>query len=151
WKSKFGDVGAILASEVIASGVSGNPVFIEFVTRDYVDALMAEQNFGAGSRIDASTASQIGKLIGVDIFVFGKITGVTPNYPNRTAEKGMNTATLTLSDGNTIRINVGWVKFTKKGEVKVSATCQIVEVATGKIIDASSHSKTATDYAHWIS
>jgi curli biogenesis system outer membrane secretion channel CsgG len=45
------------------------------VERSKLDAILSEQNLGISGRLDASTAAQIGKILGVDAVVVGAITG----------------------------------------------------------------------------
>ncbi|NUM75694.1 hypothetical protein HUU40_15135, partial [candidate division KSB1 bacterium] len=78
---KSGDIGSTISSEIIAFGVAPRPVFIDFVTRDYVQSLLSEQSLGLSGTVNTTTAPQIGKLIGIQVFVFGKITAINPYYP----------------------------------------------------------------------
>jgi curli biogenesis system outer membrane secretion channel CsgG len=49
----------------------GNFVVVE---RSQLDAILREQNLGASGRVDASTAAQIGRILGVDAIVIGSVT-----------------------------------------------------------------------------
>ena len=42
--------------------------------RSKVEQILKEQNFGASGRLDASTAAQIGKILGADAVIIGTIT-----------------------------------------------------------------------------
>ncbi|WP_158506176.1 CsgG/HfaB family protein [Synechocystis sp. PCC 7509] len=42
--------------------------------RSKVEEILKEQNFGASGRVDASTAAQIGKILGADAVIIGTIT-----------------------------------------------------------------------------
>lgn len=44
------------------------------IERSRIDAVLAEQNLGASGRVDASTAAEIGRILGVDVVVVGSIT-----------------------------------------------------------------------------
>src|SRR5262245_15128209 len=44
------------------------------VERQALDKILSEQNFQQSGRADASTAAQIGKLLGVDAVIMGSIT-----------------------------------------------------------------------------
>ncbi|PWB76341.1 hypothetical protein C3F09_00625 [candidate division GN15 bacterium] len=149
YKSRYGDIGLAASSEVLSAAFNAKPLFVDFVSRDYVSQLMSEQNFGSSERVDATTAAQIGKLIGVHVFVFGRIVSVTQQYPSEIVEKGMNSEDV-VSNGVPIRINAGWVKHTKTGKVTVQASYQILEVKTGRIIDAGSISRTASKASLWV-
>lgn len=44
------------------------------VERSRIDAVLREQNFGATGRVDASTAAEIGRILGVEYVVLGSVT-----------------------------------------------------------------------------
>jgi curli biogenesis system outer membrane secretion channel CsgG len=44
------------------------------VERSRIQAVLQEQNLGASGRIDASTAAQVGRILGVDAVIIGSIT-----------------------------------------------------------------------------
>ncbi|MEM7771865.1 MAG: CsgG/HfaB family protein [Cyanobacteria bacterium P01_A01_bin.37] len=50
---------------------SGNYTVVE---RSQIEAVLQEQNFGASGRVDANTAAQIGRILGVEAVVIGSIT-----------------------------------------------------------------------------
>jgi curli biogenesis system outer membrane secretion channel CsgG len=44
------------------------------IERSQIDAILREQNFGASGRVDAGTAAQIGKTLGVEAVIIGSVT-----------------------------------------------------------------------------
>jgi curli biogenesis system outer membrane secretion channel CsgG len=44
------------------------------IERSRIDAILAEQNLGASGRVDASTAAEIGRILGVEMVIIGSIT-----------------------------------------------------------------------------
>ncbi len=44
------------------------------IERSRLDAVLKEQNLGASGRVDAASAAQIGKILGVDLVIIGSIT-----------------------------------------------------------------------------
>jgi curli biogenesis system outer membrane secretion channel CsgG len=62
-------VSDILVNKLVDSGK------YSVIERSKLDAILKEQNLGASGRVDASTAAQIGKLLGVDVVVIGSVTG----------------------------------------------------------------------------
>lgn len=57
----------LLVTKLVQSGV------YTVVERKQIEKIMAEQNFGASGRVDASTAAKIGKILGVDTLIMGSI------------------------------------------------------------------------------
>lgn len=81
-KSGKGGYGAIADAIVdgTVSDVMGDPSateFLEIVSRDQLEQVMQEQKLGSTGLVDASTATQLGKLLGVKEIVTGKITQIT--------------------------------------------------------------------------
>jgi len=44
------------------------------IERSRLDAVLAEQNLGTSGRVDAATAAQIGRILGVDVVIVGSVT-----------------------------------------------------------------------------
>ncbi len=44
------------------------------IERSRLDAVLTEQNLGASGRVDASTAAEIGRLLGVEVVIIGSVT-----------------------------------------------------------------------------
>jgi len=44
------------------------------IERSQIEAVLSEQNLGQSGRVDASTAAQIGRILGVDAIIIGSIT-----------------------------------------------------------------------------
>ncbi len=61
-------VSDILVNKLVQSGS------YSVIERSRIDAILQEQNLGASGRIDATTAAQIGKILGVDAIILGSIT-----------------------------------------------------------------------------
>ncbi len=72
--SGFGGEGAakgvsnLLINQLVKDG---NFIVVE---RGKIDAVLAEQNFGASGRIEPTTAAQIGRILGVDAVLIGSVT-----------------------------------------------------------------------------
>jgi TolB-like protein len=92
------------------------------IDRERLDALLQEKNLTLGGDIDPSTAVKVGKLLGVEYFLFGNVTefGETTN-----------------------KAAVGWgfgVDVSKKKFV-AALDCRIVSVNTGEIVWADTRNK----------
>ena len=147
--TEYGEVGSNMTSEIIAAGVTQKPIFVDFVTRDYVQSILSEQSLGLSGAVNVSTAPQIGKLIGIQVFLFGKITAINPDYPNVIEVSGESRATI-YKNGQQYPVYAQWIKHTRKGQVNVIANYQVVDVKTGRIIDSQSVSRTLSSIAQWV-
>lgn len=61
------------ASDMLATALVKTGKFTVY-ERNKIDAVMKEQNMGAGGRIDPTTAAKIGKIIGVEYIITGAVT-----------------------------------------------------------------------------
>lgn len=61
-------IGDLLTNRLVQSG---RYVVVE---RSRIDEILREQNFGQSGRVDASTAAEIGRILGVELVVIGSIT-----------------------------------------------------------------------------
>ncbi len=98
---------------------SGNFSVIE---RTKIDSILQEQDFGASGRVDSNTAAKIGRLLGVELVVFGSVTS----------------ANIEKNRGNFGRIKLpifGRVRVRgsdRKANVKLNV--RVVNTTTGEII-----------------
>lgn len=74
WGARW-DVGAGLADILTTMMLERNRY--RLVERSLLEKVTAEQDLGAGGRVDPATAAKIGKLIGADYLIMGKITQFT--------------------------------------------------------------------------
>lgn len=69
--SYFGDargVSDILVNQLVKTGK------YSVIERSQIEAILQEQDLGASGRVDASTAAQIGRLLGVETVILGSVT-----------------------------------------------------------------------------
>lgn len=73
WISIVGGGGSRGVSDILVNKLveSGQYSVIE---RSRIDAVLKEQNLGASGRVDATTAAEIGRILGVDVVIVGSIT-----------------------------------------------------------------------------
>jgi len=69
----WGDNLGRAAADVFVTALMESGQF-SIIERDKVQALMAEQNFGASGRVTPQTAAKIGQLLGVDLMLTGSVS-----------------------------------------------------------------------------
>jgi curli biogenesis system outer membrane secretion channel CsgG len=94
------------------------------IERKALDKLITEQNFSNSDRADPSSAAKIGKLLGVDAIIVGRITQFGRDDKN----KGVGLGAV----GS--RIGLGGGVGTKEGKAVVQITARLVNVETGEIL-----------------
>ncbi len=72
WWGTNWDVGTGLADILTTTMLEKNQ--FRLMERNLLDKAIAEQDLGASSRVDARTAVKIGKVVGVDYLLMGKVT-----------------------------------------------------------------------------
>ena len=100
---------------------SGRYTMIE---RSRIADILAEQNFAAAGRIDASTAAQVGRLLGADAVIIGSVTRFNLD------EKGGGGSILGFGGNRTVRT------------AEVGLTARIVNTTTAEIIAVADGSGT---------
>jgi len=151
-KTEYGDVGGTLTDEIIAKAMEdpSNLEFMEFVSRERLDQLMAEQKLSQTGAFDQSTATSMGKLLGIHAFVFGKVSSITPDFPNDVTTKERREASYkNATTGLTTTYVADVYTYTRKGSVKLSSNFQIIEVARGTIVKSGSSTYTADRTYKW--
>ncbi len=109
-------VSDILTNKLVQSGL------YRVIERSKIEAVLQEQNLGASGRVDASTAAQIGKLLGVKMIIIGSVT----EFDADTKREGFSVWGYGGSSNSTqanVRLNVRVVDTT---------TGEIMMVAEGK-------------------
>lgn len=109
----YGTVAETISDQIIHSVISDPSAteFLELVSRDQLERVMQEQQLVATGLIDEQTAANLGKVLGVNEMVIGKITQIL-YVPERIKSK-------TVNQRNTIRIKQGTETYTdSSGKIK---------------------------------
>jgi hypothetical protein len=133
----YRETGAVIADRVILETMKDpdNLEFMELVSRDNMDEVMDEIRFGQSGYVDASSAAEVGKLLGVNAFIVGSITSVSADYPPDVIERYEDTKKISAGKdrpSRTVRATVTIVR--REAFADVSCIYQIVDVRTGKIL-----------------
>ena len=111
------------ASDMLATALVKEGKFKVF-ERDKIDSVLKEQDFGAGGRIDPTTAAKIGKLIGVEYIITGAVTEYGESDSDYSGggkfsvgKKGYHAA----ADVRMVNVNTGEIVFADSGSSSKSA------------------------------
>lgn len=72
WWGDNWDIGKGIADEFVTEFLNTNK--FRLIEREQIDKVIKEQDFGQSGRVDAKTAAKIGKILGVDFLVMGRVT-----------------------------------------------------------------------------
>lgn len=73
WGNHF-DLGEGVGDELVTALLNLTPKTFRVIEREQVDKIIQEQDFGASGRVDTRTAAKIGKILGVQYLVMGRVT-----------------------------------------------------------------------------
>ncbi len=136
-KEYYGAVGTIVADRIIADAMRDprNLEFLEFVTREKITELIRELKFEQSTFVDPSTAAQLGKLLGIHSFVFGKITLVSTDYPPETFSRYEDKDEISQgSNKPKKKVSAEVTVVSRRASAKFHCSYQIVDVTRGTIV-----------------
>ena len=111
-----------------------NPL-IKIIDRENLDQLIEEQKLGLSGLLDEKSASDLGKLLGVEMMLITRLL----NYNLEQGDKTNQTKTAyTASINNNIRDYhpVSYLEHYQKNSLEVSFQYQLIDVATAEILIA---------------
>ena len=161
---KYGALSEMITDEIISNVINDPSAmeFLELVSRDQLEQVMREQQLGLTDVIDAHTAVQLGKVLGVHEILTGKITQIIYT-PERTVPKKVKEEANVVVEkekyvddkGKTREKNVyGDVYatvtiYTKTSQASIGGSYKIIEVKTAKIKKSESFSRKASFSHQW--
>ena len=144
----YGGLLETITDDIIASVLNDDDAreFLDIISREEVEAIMAEQNFGFSERFDNKTVAGIGQVAGVHELVIGKITRLT-YAPARIKSKPISRKrTLKIPTGKYIdekgrtrtrytdkKISATFTHYTVESSVTLTGSYQIINVKTAKV------------------
>lgn len=147
--SAFGTVNLQITEQVVSTALNLEPEFLQFITRDYLNQLLAEQGMQQSQIIDKTTATSLGKQMGIHAFIFGKVLSIVQNYPSESTTSGTSNSYY-YKDKVKVPIKAVWTKHTNRGSVEIKASYQIVGVETGTIMSAETETRKASQERKWV-
>jgi curli biogenesis system outer membrane secretion channel CsgG len=132
WKNNW-DVGKGISDELVTELLNTNK--FRLIEREQIAKVLNEQNFGAGGRVDTGSAAKIGKILGVQFLVMGRVT----EFSFKSTEVG----------GLSLNKGVGLGLKSTKANVAIDArlvdtsSAEIISSVTGKGNKSSSNVKVA--------
>lgn len=132
WKNNW-DVGKGISDELVTELLNTNK--FRLIEREQIDKVLKEQNFGTGGRVDTGSAAKIGKILGVQFLVMGRVT----EFSFKSSEVG----------GISLKKGVGLGLKSTKANVAIDArlvdtsSAEIISSVTGKGAKSTANVKVA--------
>lgn len=122
WWGGNWDVGKGIADEFVTELLNTNK--FRLIEREQIDKVIKEQDFGQSGRVDAKTAAKIGKILGVDFLVMGRVT----EFSLKSTEVGG----LSLKKGIGLGVKSTNAIVAIDARLVDATTAEIIASATGK-------------------
>lgn len=154
-KYEFGSIGDFISAEIVSDAIDADPEFLMFISREYLDQLLAEQGLQKSDIVDPQTAVKIGKMIGVQAFVFGKIFSIIPETPRELRTDYKKTKLINIYDKKSKKsfpmlAYCDYSVVERKRAVRVQASYQVIDVQTGEIVSSQTITQDKKDGCTWI-
>lgn len=115
WDDNF-DVGKGVGDELVTALLNLTPKTFRVIEREQVDKIIQEQDFGTSGRVDTRSAARIGKVLGVQYLVMGRVTEFSVKSSNGGLSLG----------GNSLGV--------KKSKAVVAIDARLVDTTSAEII-----------------
>lgn len=122
WWDGGWDVGKGVSDEMVTELLKTNQ--FRLIEREQIKKVLDEQNFGAGGRVDSSSAAKIGKILGVQYLVMGRVT----EFGFRSAGGGG----ISLKHGLGLGIKATTARVAIDARLVNTTTAEIITSVTGK-------------------
>lgn len=138
---QYAGVGDLIADGT-ASRVTANPgelEFVEFLTRQRLDQLIADKGLRGIRTVDQGNATEVGKSLGIQYFVFGQITSVVVTTPPET--RSLINEESEVSGGKdrpNRRVHATVTVIKRQSTADLVCTYQVVDARRGTIVKSGS-------------
>ena len=132
----YAGTGTVISNRIILEAMRhpDNLEFMDLVTRENIDEVVKEVDFGQSGYVDPATAAEVGRILGVNAFVVGSITSVSTDYPPDVVERFEEEDKISQGKDRPKRTVRASVTVTRReASAHVSCTYQVIDVRTGKI------------------
>ena len=163
-KKLYGSVEELVVDQMVTSVMKDPSAteFLELISRDQLDRVVAEQKLGLSGLVNEETAVEVGAILGVHEIITGKITQIIYS-PVSTLNKEYNESAKVVDktekykdkDGKTKTRNIykdveARVKhYTRSTQAVIKGSYKIVDVRTAKVIKSEAFEGKAEFSADW--
>lgn len=139
WWGNHWDVGQGVSDQVITELVNTNKFRV--IEREQLDKVLREQNFGASGRVDPRSAARIGRILGVQYLIIGKVTEFTTDSEGITAVSNKRNKKAGLS------LKTTYARVAIDARMIDTSTAEIVAAVTGRGDKKQTNVKVVSNYS----
>jgi tetratricopeptide (TPR) repeat protein len=136
--TKASGANGALYSYVVTYAVNYESPFIEIVDRDHLQRLLEEQKLGMSGVVDESTASEAGKVLGLNYVVLGRLINVTQTGGDVSAQKVNAYELYPTKNAEGVQVMRGkavtYMRYEGSKSLTYEAAYQVISVETSEII-----------------
>lgn len=122
WWREDWDLGAGVSDEFVTALMDTQK--FRLIEREQIDKVLQEQDFGAAGRVDSRSAAKIGKILGVQFLVMGRVTEFT--------NKSQSGAVGLGKKGVGLGVKTSTARVTIDARLVNTTTAEIIASVTGK-------------------
>ena len=163
-RRKYGSVSEVIMDDVVSSILSDNSAteFLELVSRERLEEVIEEQALSQSGIIDESMAIEVGKILGVNEILSGKITQiiVSPEETTRDVRREKSKVVIRREkyvddEGKEkVRKIYGEVEakiivFKRSTSARIRGSYNIVDVETARILKSDSFEESSSANVSW--
>lgn len=144
----------VATEKVIADIIPRKNEFLTIVDRENLEAILAEQALSQTGIIDETKAVEVGKLVGANFLLAGKISLV--NYEDTPVTSSVKTAYYKKSylDPKGVKrqrqATFNYTQYDRKRAVNITLTYRLINIETGQIEVQESFTGSQKDVASWV-
>ncbi|MBN2092936.1 hypothetical protein JW964_25160 [candidate division KSB1 bacterium] len=144
----------VATEKVIADIIPRKNEFLTIVDRENLEAILAEQALSQTGLIDETKAVEVGKLVGANFLLAGKINLV--NYEDIPVTSSRKTAYYEKSYldpkgvKRTRQAPFNYTQYERKRSVNINLTYRLINIETGQIEVQESFTGNRNDVASWV-
>jgi tetratricopeptide (TPR) repeat protein len=147
--TKAAGASGALYSYVVTYAVNYESPFIEVVDRDNLQRLLAEQKLGMSGVVDESTASEAGKVLGLNYVVLGRLINVTQTGGDFTSQKVTAYELYPTKTPEGVEVMRGkpvtYMRYEGAKTLTYEAAYQVISVETSEIVSSDIVSASESD------
>ena len=149
-KSQFGDIDVKLTDQIIDTAINSNPELLVFITRDQMGRLIQEKGVLDINKIK-SNPIEMGKLLDIHAFVFGKIASIAVNHTPKTSNTYSREVIIQRpeTEGGSYKVACKCTAYNKKCDVIVSTKYEIFSAISGTVIKTGTWKTSSSDEVLW--
>ncbi len=163
-RTHYGAIGEMITDKVVSIMFEDQTAmeFLEIVDREQLEVVMKEQKLSLSGAVDDNTLVEVGKILGVQEMITGRITQIISDKEDINKESKPIKRTIKVKTGEKTNsegkkeavygdreVSAVITQFSKTAGAKMSGSYKILEVKTARLIETKSFDESYSFYHEW--